>query len=92
MQTPLHAAAWNARPELAALLVRHGADTEAMDQYNDTPLLIAIHESRLEVVEALLDGGADPNAEVYGGSTPCIRARSNEAFNESHLLERLCQG
>ncbi len=38
--------------------------TGSVDQYSETPLLIAIHQSRLEVVEALLGVGANPNAGV----------------------------
>ena len=89
-ETALHVAASRAGTTLVKLLLDQDAELEAVDQYGNTPVLIAVRQGRLEVVELFLDYGTDPNAEVYETSTPCRLAQENEAFAGSPLLERLC--
>lgn len=50
-------------------LVDHGADVEAADAYDNSPLMIAITANRPDVVMLLVEKGADTHAtSVYGES------------------------
>ncbi len=55
-------------------MLAQGADPNAPEGVNDwTPLLHAVHKNQLGSVAALLDGHADPNRAVRGG-TPLMWA------------------
>jgi ankyrin repeat protein len=55
-------------------MLAHGADPNAPEGVNDwTPLLHAIHKNQIVSVQALLDGGADPNRAV-NSLTPLMMA------------------
>lgn len=55
-------------------MLAHGADPNAPEGVNDwTPLLHAVHKNQLGSVAALLEGHADPNRAVNGG-TPLMWA------------------
>ncbi len=75
--TPLHLAAAFAGPEPVTLLLEHGAHVH---QFSHNPLrnqplhaCVALNHS-VEVVRALLEGGADVNASQHGGYTPLLQA------------------
>jgi len=59
--TPLHKAIIQNCLETVHLLVEHGANVNARDQENRTPLLLAV-QNNIDVVEYLLNNGADPDA------------------------------
>jgi ankyrin repeat protein len=65
--TPLHYAACRGVVEA---LVELGADVNARDWHNNTPLHDAVSDNRPSVVEALLERGADPNIQNGNGDTP----------------------
>jgi ankyrin repeat protein len=81
-ETPLHRCAdmRQAPPEQAAkatLLLDHGADPNARNWDDVTPLHQGVRARNLAVVEILLAHGADPNArDKIRGSTPLRRAVS----------------
>ena len=66
--TPLHRAVAMNRPDIAALLLDHGADIDPRDNYGVTPLHMAAGKGHTECVLALLDAGADPNATNKDGN------------------------
>ncbi len=74
--TPLHFAAQYQRAEMVPLLVAAGAALEARDQWGNTPLWRAMCSSRGrgETIVALLEAGADPDAENNYGTSPRIGA------------------
>jgi len=58
----LHAAAARGEAAEIARLVRDGADANARDRYQRTPLHVAAYAGRHEAMRALVKAGADPNA------------------------------
>jgi TonB family protein len=74
--------------QLAAFLLAHGADVNAKDKWNNTPLHRAAWEGRKGVVELLLTHGAEINAKNVGGDTPLKFA---EKQGHSDVLELLRQ-
>lgn len=80
-------------PATRALLNR-GADPEAMDRdpnstwYHYTPLLRAIREDRGDLVDLLLEKGANPNAPALEGETALISAiRGNHVDATRALID-----
>src|SRR5438034_4133030 len=56
--TPLHWAAMLGREDIATLLLSHGADLYAQDEYRQTPLHTAAQHGRTNVMTILLAAGA----------------------------------
>jgi len=79
--------------DTARLLLDHGADANARNWSDVTPLHQAVRARNLAVVEVLLAGGADPNARDKRGSTPLRRAVSGTGASStagtSALMEPL---
>ena len=62
--SPLHFASYpeHHEPEIARLLLEHGAEVDSMTVVGNTPLcLLSEYSINLEVAEILLEHGADPN-------------------------------
>ncbi len=57
------AAGYN-RVDVVRVLIRKGADVDSMSSKKNTPLGIAISKSNKEIVEMLIDAGADVNLKV----------------------------
>jgi ankyrin repeat protein len=65
--------------EVAKLLLEKGADVNAKDYINVSPLMLACERGSLELTRILLEKGADPNAR--GGKpteTTLSRAKNQE--------------
>ncbi len=86
--TPLHFAAFFSHPGAARLLVERGVDVGAVAEnpMKVQPLHSAAAASCGEVVELLLDHGADPNAKQQSGGVPLDAARQNGADDIVDLL------
>lgn len=74
-ETPLHVAALYCLPQMAELLLKHGADPNAMNVHGDTPLHVAAFYGCTSVVELLLRHGADPNIDGFEGWKPYDRVK-----------------
>lgn len=74
-RTPLHLAArYGAEPAAVAVLLEHGADIEARDDFHNTPLHAAIEGGNPDTVSLLLEHGADIEARDDIGANPLHRA------------------
>ena len=74
----LLAACWKGNMELAMALVDRGADVDARDEFQRTPLHEACGNGHMELAMALVDRGADVDAEDDDQRTPlhyaCLNA------------------
>ena len=72
--TPLHYAAALQTPEIARLLIEHGADVNAEDMAGTTPLLAAVGGSHLATLRLLIEHGANARAaERTSGQNALMR-------------------
>lgn len=80
--------------EMVAVLLGKGADTEIASERGYTPLLQALiqNQPRAEIVELLLNHGADATALTPNGLTACAVAQNKEALQGTAVLDRLCEG
>jgi uncharacterized protein len=86
--TPLHLAAFFGYPDIARLLVEHGADTQAVarNPMQVMPLHSAAAARQLEIAKLLVDRGADVNASQERGFTPLHEAAQNGDVELTRLL------
>jgi ankyrin repeat protein len=65
-ETPLHAAAANGLKTIAVKLLELGAPVDAKNDVAETPLIKACLKGRINLIELLLQHGADVNARASG--------------------------
>jgi ankyrin repeat protein len=68
------------------LALNFGADVEAKDKYDMTPLHWASLNNRIAIAKLLIDKGADVEAKDYKGWTPLHRASWNNSIEIARLL------
>lgn len=81
-RTPVSMAVVYGNEAIIKLLLENGADIEAKDDYNCTPLLLAVvKKGNTDIIKLLLENGADIEAKDNNGRTPLLWAvikRRNE--------------
>ncbi|KAL2809707.1 ankyrin repeat-containing domain protein [Aspergillus granulosus] len=87
-KTALHIAAENSDSELVGALLHMGADIEARDYFQHTPLFAAIYWGSLDAVRLLLDRGANPFAILPRGQNALHLCASR---NKPALIPDLCR-
>jgi ankyrin repeat protein len=96
--TPLHAAGFSYDTKMARELITRGADIQARNRRGAQPLHAAMigvpgspswdPTSQREVIDYLIEAGADPNAPAAGGVTPLHRAVRNRCSAAVEALLR----
>jgi ankyrin repeat protein len=85
--TLLHWAAFSSKQELAAWLLKVGANIHARSRNGITPLHVSNDRG---LTETLLESGADPNARTLFGSTPLHHAASL-CWDDGSCIEALIE-
>jgi ankyrin repeat protein len=76
--TPLHYAAAQQKPDIAAMLIAHGANVNAEDMFGTTPLLAASAGGHLATMRLLIAHGANVRAaERNSGQNALMRGVQN---------------
>jgi ankyrin repeat protein len=90
-RTALHQAAEEGRAEAVRLLLTHGADIEARDADDLTPLMVAcMFANRTDAaILALIDGGADAQAVRPSDAMTPLVAAAGPGAGRREVLEAL---
>jgi ankyrin repeat protein len=81
---PLHLAA---SPEMVRILVKHGAELEARENGGGTPLhIMSENPEALDVMQELLELGADVNAKDNSGRTALATALARDEQDKVEML------
>ncbi|MEX2272231.1 MAG: ankyrin repeat domain-containing protein [Vicinamibacterales bacterium] len=75
--TALHAAVSSNQPRIVEWLLEAGADVNARQQMDYTPLMGAAANARLDIMAMLLSRGADPTLKTTDGKTAADLAREH---------------
>ncbi|MDR0734663.1 MAG: ankyrin repeat domain-containing protein [Elusimicrobiota bacterium] len=74
----MYAAAHTQAEEIINILIKAGADVNAVNEAGDTALLVAaLAAKNPAIIDALVQAGANVNAKDYGGITPLLTAAAN---------------
>lgn len=88
-ETPLHSAArQNGCVNIATLLLKHGAPVDALDYRWQTPLYLAVSFGSRAVIEALLNFGANIDAQCHGRTPLQLAIREDKRDLAELLLSR----
>jgi Ankyrin repeats (3 copies) len=82
--TALHRAVMSGHSDIVRLLLQRGVPVDARNVRGSTALAMA---GSVEVIELLLDAGADPNADIGGGLTPFQYLARTAAPNVRRFLK-----
>ena len=88
--TPLHCSVWKGQEAVVELLVKAGANVNAVNQnghWGTTPLHAAAHANQAKIAKLLLDHGADVKAKDMEGRTPMFHTTFHKAKAVARLLE-----
>jgi len=77
---------WQAAPEIARILLEHGADPDFMNGNNTTALFWAANNGKRAVAEILIKNGADINIAGKDGHTPLLLAIMNKHYDIANEL------
>jgi ankyrin repeat protein len=90
--TPLHSASYFGKPDIARVLLDHGAKANAVDNLLRTPLhlvaagLYQSQEDGIRVAQLLLEHGADVNAPDMNRETPLHSASASGRLEIAQVL------
>jgi ankyrin repeat protein len=85
-ETLLNLAITRENSALARVLIDGGADVQAVDFMENSPLLLAAERGMGDIVQLLLDYGADPNHANIVGTTALVAAAQRNHQEVANLL------
>lgn len=85
--TALMIAVKHNQPDIVRCLLEHGCDIDSSDWTRVTPLMQAAHRGFLEIVELLLDAGADPSRDSAENQCAYGYARAAQQIAVMNLLD-----
>jgi ankyrin repeat protein len=89
--TPLHCATWKGHQSVVALLLKSGAEVNAVnnnDHWGTTPLHAAAHANQRAIAELLIAHGANVHAINLNGRTPLAETEFHKAKPVANLLKQ----
>ena len=90
--TPLLVAAFQGNVEMVEMLIEHGADIEAFDDWEDTPINVAAWNGKLDVVQKLVELGANPDHANTNGNTALSHSQSQGHEEIEAFLTAILEG
>uniref|UniRef100_T1JYG8 SOCS box domain-containing protein n=1 Tax=Tetranychus urticae TaxID=32264 RepID=T1JYG8_TETUR len=87
--SPLHYAATYGQPEIIKLLLKEGADLNALSCHGNNALQLAAQTKSLEAVQLLIDAGSNIEKANANGQTPLAIACINNRLETVEFLLRL---
>ena len=90
--TPLLVAAFEGNVEMVEMLITHGADIEAFDDWEDTPINVAAWNGKLAVVQKLVELGANPDHANTNGNTALSHSQSQGHEDIEAFLTAILEG
>ncbi|KAI1278807.1 Ankyrin-1 [Halotydeus destructor] len=85
-RTPLHLAADYGHHEVVEILLKHGANVDALDRSDKTPLFLATSNCNFRAAMVLLSHGADVNAETIHGQSVLQLSLTTKQYGLAKLL------
>ncbi|KAG0191018.1 hypothetical protein DFQ28_001095 [Apophysomyces sp. BC1034] len=76
-----HAVTWN-RLEAVQALVERGCNTNVVNVMEETPLLVAVQQRKIDLVKLLLQHGALPASSAQGGISLPLLYAANHGYTE----------
>jgi ankyrin repeat protein len=86
--TPMHSAANAGDINMLSLLLEHGADVDARNKREETPLLLAAWNNKCEAAWYLIDRGADINVADIRNNNLLFTSFGGKVENARMLVER----
>lgn len=86
--TSLHHAVEGGHEEVVRMLIKHGADIDALNEWAESPLHFAASDGFTKIVEYLLDQSAIGNLPDIHGETPLDRAKSAGKLETADAIAR----
>lgn len=86
-RTPLHIASWQGHTAMVELLLRYGADVNAVDREQRTPLQSSAWQGHESVVWLLLKAGARGDQPCSQGATPLSIGTLRAVFSPPYFVQ-----
>ncbi len=85
---PIHSACAVSHFDITELLIKHGADLNAIQMQGVTPLHLAAHNGQTKLAKLLIENGADINPKMDNGQTPLSMANEKNFAETAELIKR----